>query len=172
MVMLSYLFIFFARVVDMALATLRILMIMRGKSIQAALVGFFESAVYILALRQVIQALDNPFRIFVYALGFAAGNYVGSIVEERMAVGYATVQVISLSCTETMVDELRKNDFGVTVIEGCGREGVHQILHVLIKRKELDRLMRLVREQDPQAFVSVMDTRKIIGGYFTRKKSK
>ncbi len=172
MVILSYLFIFFARVIDVGLGTFRILMLMRGKSLQAATIGFFESAIYILALTQVIQSLDNPIRLGFYALGFAAGNYVGSMLEERLAVGYATVQIITLSCTDTMVDALRNEGFGVTVIEGCGKEGWHQIMHVLLRRKELPKLFKITRSLDDQAFVSVMDTRKIMGGFFARRKAK
>lgn len=172
MVFLGLLFIFFARVLDMGLATIRILMLMRGKSLNAAAIGFFESAIYILALREVILNLDSPIRIGVYALGFAAGNYVGSLVEERMAVGFATVQVISLTCTDNMVEEMRKKGFGVTVIEGCGKEGLHEILNVLVRRKDLAPLMDMVHKLDPQAFISVMDTKKIVGGYFARKKDK
>lgn len=172
MVILGLLFIFLARVLDMGLATIRILMLMRGKSLNAAFIGFFESAIYILALREVILNLDSPVRIGVYAMGFAAGNYVGSMVEERMAVGFATVQVISLTCTDTLVEELRKEGFGVTVIEGCGKEGLHEILSVLVRRKDLSRLMNIVNKMDANAFVSVMDTKKIVGGFFARKKDK
>jgi uncharacterized protein YebE (UPF0316 family) len=172
MVFLGLLFIFFARVLDMGLATIRILMLMRGKSFLAAFIGFFESAIYILALREVILNLDSPVRIGAYALGFAAGNYVGSLVEERMAVGFATVQVISLTCTDAMVDDMRKEGFGVTVIEGCGKEGLHEVLNVLVRRKDLSRLMAIVHKMDSNAFVSVMDTKKIVGGFFARKKDK
>ncbi len=172
MIILSYFFIFFARVADVSLGTLRILMLMRGKSLQAAAIGFFESAIYILALSQVIQSLDNPLRVGVYAFGFAAGNYVGSFVEERMAIGYATVQIITLACTDSMVESLRAENFGVTVIEGCGKEGWHEILHVLVRRKELTKLLKITKKLDEHAFVSVMDTKKIVGGYFARRKAK
>lgn len=171
-VLLSYLFIFFARVLDVGLGTVRILMLMRGKSFQAAVIGFFESGIYILALRQIFLNLDSPLRIAFYALGFAAGNYVGSYVEERMAVGFSTVQVISVSCTDSMVVELRREGFGVTVIEGCGKEGLHEILNILIRRKDLARLLKRVEDLDPRAFVSVMDTKKIVGGFFARRKAK
>jgi uncharacterized protein YebE (UPF0316 family) len=168
----SYLFIFFARVADVSLSTVRILMLMRGRSLAAATIGFFEVTIYILALGQVIGNLNNPVRLVVYALGFATGNYIGSQLEERLAVGFATAQVISLDKSEEMANIMREQGFGVTVLEGCGRHGTHHILHILLKRKDLPCFMSIAREVDSQAFITVMDTRKIFGGYFAKIKAK
>ncbi|MEW5920454.1 MAG: DUF2179 domain-containing protein [Bacillota bacterium] len=166
------LLIFLARIVDVSLGTLRILFLMRGRSLNAALVGFAESALYIIALSEVVKRLDEPINMVFFAAGFGAGNYVGSLIEERIAVGFVNVQVISLDCFASMEMRLRDEGFGVTTVEGCGRDGTHQILYVLVKRRDLPGLMRLIHEEDVKAFVTVMDARKIIGGYFTRKKSK
>lgn len=168
----SCLFIFFARVIDIGLSTIRILMLMRGKSILAAAIGFGESLMYILALMAVISNLDNYYRIVVYCLGFAAGNYVGCILEEKLAVGYVTAQVISLKAPEELAEDLRGKGFGVTILEGYGIEGQHQILHVLMKRKNLPSFMKFIRQRDNEAVVSILDARKIIGGYFKKIKAK
>lgn len=169
---LGYLFIFFARVSDVTLSTMRILMLMRGKSVNAAVIGFFEVIIYILALGQVIGSLNEPVRLIVYALGFATGNLVGSRVEERLAIGFATAQVISIDNSDLMAEKMRDQGFGVTVVEGCGKQGTHQILHILLKRKDLPCFISLARQIDKDAFVSVMDTRQIFGGYFSKIKAK
>ncbi|MCR3922117.1 MAG: DUF5698 domain-containing protein [Firmicutes bacterium] len=170
---LNMLFIFFARVTDVTLSTVRILMIMRGRSVNAAMIGFFEVTLYILALSKVIDSLDNPVLLVTYALGFAAGTFTGGYVEERLAVGFATAQIISLQEPDLLATELRAQGFGVTILEGCGREGNRrQILHVLLKRKDMPCLLRIVEKNDKDAFVTVMDTRKILGGYFTKIKAK
>jgi uncharacterized protein YebE (UPF0316 family) len=165
-------FIFFARVTDVSLSTVRILMIMRGRSATAAIVGFFEVIIYILALSRVLGTLDDPVRLVIYASGFAAGNYIGSRLEEHLALGFSTAQVISLDKSDALAGRMRERGFGVTVIEGCGREGTHQILHILLKRKDMPCFLTIIRDVDPQAFVSVMDTRKIFGGYFSKIKAK
>jgi uncharacterized protein YebE (UPF0316 family) len=170
MLVLSYLLIFAARVADVTLSTIRILLLMRGKAVQASVIGFFEVTIFILALNQVVGNLDDPFRLLAYALGFATGNFVGSRLEERLALGFATVQVISVDKSVEMLEQIRERGFGVTALEGCGREGTYQILHVLLKRRDLPCFLSLVRGIDDQAFVSVMDTRKIFGGYFSRIK--
>lgn len=164
--------IFIARIVDVSLATLRILFLMRGRGINAALVGFVEAGVFILALSEVVKRLDEPVNMVFFAAGFAAGNYVGSLIEEYIAVGFVNVQVISLQCCDGMETRLRQAGFGVTSVEGCGRDGTHPILYILIKRRELPRLIEIIQQEDQQAFVSIMDTRRIVGGYFNRKKSK
>lgn len=168
----DYFFIFFARVTDVSLSTIRILMIMRGRSLVAAIIGFFEVSIFILALGQVIGNLNDPLRIVAYALGFATGTFFGTRLEERLALGVATAQVISLDKSEDMAQELRDRGFGVTVLEGCGKHGTHRILHILLKRKDLPCFMAAVHQVDNQAFISVMDTRKIFGGYFAKIKVK
>jgi len=81
---LGYLFIFFARVIDMVMASLRVLMLMRGRYLAAAIYGFFESAIFILAVSKVIGSMDDPLSVFFYAFGFAAGNYVGGMLKKRL----------------------------------------------------------------------------------------
>ncbi|RJX29469.1 MAG: DUF2179 domain-containing protein [Dethiobacter sp.] len=169
---LSGLFIFLARVADMSMATFRILMLMRGRSLTASLIGFVESLLYIVALGEVLKRLDNPLNMVFFAAGFGVGNYVGSRIEERIALGYVNAQIISIECYDTLQTRLREAGFGVTTVEGCGKDGVHQILHVLLKRRDLPKLMRMISSEDQKAFVSIIDTRQIIGGFFPARKSK
>jgi hypothetical protein len=91
---LGYLLIFFARLADVSLATFRMIMVIRGKRIIAACIGFVEATIYILAVGKVLSAMNNPLNILAYALGFATGNYVGIFLEEKMALGSIIVQVI------------------------------------------------------------------------------
>lgn len=166
---LGYLFIFVARLIDVSLQTTRLLFIVRGGRLQAALIGFVEVIVYILALNRVVQHLDNIYNLFAYALGFATGNYVGSLVEEKMALGYVTVQVVSKDDRETLAPELRRKGYGVTVIEGMGKEGARQILNILTKRKDLHKLMDIINSLEHDAFVTVMDAKFIHGGFLGQK---
>lgn len=170
--LISGLFIFFARVVDMSLATFRILMLMKGQGIAASIIGFIESGIYIVALAEVVKHINNPLSIILYAGGFAMGTYIGSVIEERIALGYVNAQVISLHCYEGLQQKLREEGFGVTSLEGCGKDGIHNILYVILKRKDLPKFMRMITSEDKNAFVSISDTRKITGGFFTVRKAK
>jgi len=170
--LLSGIFIFFARVIDMSLATFRILLIMRGRSLAASLIGFLESGLYIVALTVVVKNINSPLSILLYAAGFGVGTYTGSFIEERVALGYVNVQIISIDSHESMQTRLREEGFGVTSLEGYGKDGAHSILNVLLKRRDLPRIMELVNSEDKKAFVSITDTRKIIGGFFPKRKAK
>jgi len=160
----GYLFIFLARVLDMSLATMRTLMLVRGKGLIAASIGFFEVMIYITALNKVVSGLSNPVNLVVYALGFATGNFMGSFIEEKLALGLTTVQIITER--HDICDMIRNMGFGVTSLEGKGREGFKEVLIVSLPRKELKSLLNYIDENDSTAFITIMDTRASKGGYF------
>ena len=168
----NFLFIFIARMADVALMTIRMLMIVRGKRIQAAVIGFFEVTIYILALGQVVQNIDNTYSILAYALGFSSGNYLGSYLEEKMAMGFMTVHVISKNYADELVEALRDLGYGVTVVNGMGRYRLRKLLYITLRRKDLSNLLAHIEREDKEAFVTVMDTRAIKGGFLFNRKDK
>lgn len=160
----GYFLIFFARVADVSCATLRMLLLVRGKRFPAAGIGFLEATIYLLVLSHVVGRISDPLSIVVYGLGFATGNIVGSFIEERMAIGYATVEVITLAEPLELAEQLRETGFGVTVLEGQGREGIHPILHIILLRKRINELLSIIECWDEKAFVTVLETRSTLGG--------
>jgi uncharacterized protein YebE (UPF0316 family) len=172
--LLGALLIFCAKVIDVSIGSMRLILLTRGKKYVAGALGFIESIVYIVALGFVVARLDNPLNIVMYGLGFACGNIVGSYIEERMAVGFLTVQVISVSGAGELCKSLRDIGYGVTSWEGEGREGIHSVLSITVARKELPRLMKIIDEWDSHAFVTILDARNTKGGviYKVRQKQK
>lgn len=168
--LLGYLLIFLARLTDVSMATIRMIMVVRGKRVIAACIGFVEVTIYVLAIGKVLSGMNNPFNVLAYASGFATGNYVGIFLEEKMALGSIIAQVISDCDVERLVEKLRENGFGVTVVEGYGREGIRHLLNVSLQRKHLSRLYKVLDEHDNKAFVTVTDARAIRGGYFAGMK--
>ncbi|KYO68705.1 DUF2179 domain-containing protein [Thermovenabulum gondwanense] len=164
----GYLFIFFARVADVSLATIRTIMIVKGHRLQAAIIGFFEVIIYITALTQVVGKLNNPLNLLSYALGFATGNFVGSFIEEKLALGYTTVQVITQR--SRLCEKIRNCGFGVTTLNGMGKEGIREVLMISTARKDLPKLISLIEEEDDTAFITVLDTKSAKGGYFKQNK--
>ena len=165
----GYLFIFFARICDVSLSTVRMLMVVRGKRLYAAAIGFFEVIIYITALNLIFSNLTNPLNLLVYAAGFATGNYIGSFIEEKLAVGTLTVQVITMRLPLELTEKLRAKGYGVTVIEGQGREGKRYILQIILPRKRVNHLRKEIDEWDCEAFWTVFDARTTRGGIFLRK---
>ncbi|MCF6465403.1 DUF2179 domain-containing protein [Clostridium sp. Cult2] len=171
----GYLLIFFARVCDVTLGTIRMLMVVQGRKVQAAIIGFFEVSVYVTALGKVVTSLDNIGNLFAYALGFACGNYIGIIIENKIALGSLAAQIILKGSNESnmeLIEKLRDNGFGVTVLEGYGREGSREILHIAINRKDLSKLKDLVYSHDEDAFIIANTISPISGGYFSSIKKK
>ncbi len=171
-VFLTMLAIFFAKIAHVSLGTIRIIYLTRGNSVAAAIIGFFEAIIYLAALSMVLANIEAWYNILIYGLGFASGNLVGSKIEEYIAVGYVHVQIITLKNGGTLEESLRELGYGVTSMPCYGREGVHATLQVLLKRKELPILLKQMKKLDPDAVISIFDTRRIMGGYFSRMKAK
>jgi len=170
--LLGSLFIFSARILDVSMGTIRMLMLMRGKKYHAAFIGFFEVIIFIKVLGTVVNQLDNPVYLIMYGLGFAAGNIVGGILEEKLAVGFLTLHIISKDKSKQLTEVLRGNGYGVTVIDSHGWQGERDILNLQIKRKDMRDVQRLISETDSDAYVTIYDTREALGGYFKRSKKK
>ena len=168
---LGYALIFLARVIDVSMATTRTLMVVQGRRLQAALIGFFEVGIYVTALGKVVSSLDNPMNLLAYCLGFAAGNFVGITIENKIALGDLSAQIIlKTSNNEELVNQLRQNGFGVTIIEAQGIEGPREVLNVALNRKDLTKLKNLVDSIDEKAFMTVNNISPIRGGYFSSIK--
>ncbi|MTI96873.1 MAG: DUF2179 domain-containing protein [Firmicutes bacterium] len=170
--LITALLIFVARVLDVSMGTIRMLMLVKGKRVSASLVGFFEVIIFVVALGRVVNELDRWDFILVYALGFATGNLVGSWFEERMALGHIGVQIVTNSESDSFVSTLREAGYGVTLTEGWGKDGPKDILTVILPRRQLPRLMQVVSSHEQRAFTIVMDARKTLGGYYQRQRQK
>lgn len=171
--MLGYLLIFVARVCDVSLGTFRTLMVVQGRKTQAAIIGFFEVTIYIVALGKVVSSLDNPMNLLFYALGFAAGNYVGITIENKIALGNLGAQIIlKTDDNNELIAKLREKEFGTTVMKGYGKDGPREVLSVALNRKDLTRLKDIVYEYDSKAFITVNNISPISGGFFSSSKRK
>lgn len=169
----GYFLIFLARVADVSMATMRMLLLVRGKRFYAAGIGIFEVTIYVVALKYVVDRLSDPVSLICYALGFATGNIVGSFIEEKVALGQVTVQVITLREPLQLAEALRTAGFGVTVTEGQGRDGSHPILNLSFPRKQLGVVQQMVNDWDVNAFVVVHEARTTHGGFcHYRRKGK
>ncbi|MDA8096497.1 MAG: DUF5698 domain-containing protein [Clostridia bacterium] len=170
--LVGYLVIFVARVGDMSLDVLRVLLLTRGRRLWAALVGFVEVCIFIVILNYVLQdGLTDPGKILAYAAGFATGNYIGSLIEERLAMGFISLQVFPpLDLVPELTVMLRHAGFGVTVVTGEGRDGPRKVLFILIKRKDLHRACNILNKCDPGIFFNITDARSIHGGVFPSKR--
>ena len=150
----SALIIFSLRLADQSLGTMRALLVTKNKPIYAALIGLVESAIWIVAISQVIKDIDDPVLIGAYAAGFAAGTILGTYIERIVGVGNIVVRVFTASNSPSVAETLRDNGHGVTVIEGEGKEGPVKIYLCIIPRRKLKSVLAMIEEINPNAYIT------------------
>ena len=150
----SALIIFSLRLADQSLGTMRSLLVAKNRPIYAALIGLVESAIWIVAISQVIKDIDDPVLIGAYAAGFAAGTILGTYIERIVGVGNIVVRVFTPSNSPSVAETLRDNGHGVTVIDGEGKEGPVKIYLCVIPRRKLKSVLNMIEEINPNAYIT------------------
>jgi uncharacterized protein YebE (UPF0316 family) len=153
------LLIFFARVCDVSLGTIRIIFISKGIRYLAPLVGFFEVIIWLLAIGQIMQNLSNAYYYLFYAAGFATGNYVGIIIEEKLSIGTVGIRIITKRDAKKLVDVLKEHKFSVSVVDGEGATGPIKIIFAVTPRQNISKIIKIVKANNPNAFYSIEDIR-------------
>lgn len=160
------LLIFFLRVGDMSLDTIRVLFMVRGKKLLVWVLGFFQALIFVVAISSVLTQLNNVLNIIGYATGFATGNIVGMMIENRLAIGHVLVNIISSNRGSFIAERLRASGYAVTEIAGRGMNGTVFELHASVLRKDVSQVETIVLESDPQAFVTAEDVRPVRRGFW------
>jgi uncharacterized protein YebE (UPF0316 family) len=150
----SALIIFSLRLADQSLGTMRALLVAKNKPIYAALIGLVESAIWIVAISQVIKDIDDPVLIGAYAAGFAAGTILGSYIERIVGVGNIVVRVFCPANSPSVAEKLREDGYGVTIIDGQGKDGPVKIYLCVIPRRKLKSVLNMIEEINPNSFIT------------------
>jgi uncharacterized protein YebE (UPF0316 family) len=158
--------IFMARICDVTLDTLRIIYVSRGMKFAAPMIGFFEVLIWLMAISQIFQNLSNPVCYVAYAGGFAMGNFIGIILEEKMAIGTVVIRIITQKEALPLIEVLKTNRYGVTHVDAQGVMGPVKIIFTIVKRKDIDRVLEIVRTCNPMAFFTIEDVRSVRKGVF------
>lgn len=150
----SALIIFSLRLADQSLGTMRSLLVSKNKPFYAALIGLVESAIWIVAISQVIKDIDDTVLIAAYAAGFSAGTILGSYIERLVGVGNIVVRVFCPANSPSVAETLRDNGHGVTVIDGEGKDGPVKIYLCVIPRRKLKSVLNMIEEINPNAYIT------------------
>lgn len=153
------LLIFGARVIDVSLGTMRIIFLSRGQRFLAPLLGFFEVLIWLIAIQQVMQNLNNPISYIAYAAGFATGNLGGIYLENKLAIGKLMVRIVTNRDATQLAAHLRESGYRVTSLEAEGATGPAKLIFTVIQRKDLADVMVGINRFNPNAFVSVDEIR-------------
>lgn len=158
--------IFLARITDVTIGTIRVILITRGARKLAPVLGFFEVLIWIVVVSQVMRNLSNPACFIGYAAGFATGNFFGMYLEEKLAIGMLIVRVITPREGDDLIEALNQKGCGATIVEAAGATGHVHILFSVIQRSQLNTVIELIQQYCPKAFYSVEDVRFAREGIF------
>ncbi|MDG6220494.1 MAG: DUF2179 domain-containing protein [Candidatus Thermoplasmatota archaeon] len=154
------LLIFAARICDVTLGTLRSIFVVRGIK-YASIVGFFEVLIWVLAISVILQYLTNPITYIAYAGGYATGNYTGMALGRKMVMGYVIIRPITSKDPTPLVEKIKAEGYGFTMVDGHGRDGPVTAIDIISKRDRKDAALEIIKEFDKNAFYSVEEIRSI-----------
>jgi uncharacterized protein YebE (UPF0316 family) len=149
------LLIFLARIGDVSINTIRIIYVLGGRRWTATMLGFFESFIWLMAIRQIFEHLDNWICYVAYPAGFASGIFVGMIIEERIAYGKVIVRIITRKEVNELINFLNEKRFRYTHVNAEGPDGHENLVFTVLEREDLQMLLFKLKEILPTAFYTV-----------------
>lgn len=166
------LLIFIARVIDVTFGTIRIIFVSKGEKFLAPIFGFFEIMIWLFAIGQVMQNLTNITYYIAYAAGFATGNFVGIYIEHKMAIGKLVVRIITRKDAGDLIASMKSKNYGITIVDAEGATGSVKIIFTVIKRKDVDEVVGMIKHFNPKAFFSMEEVRVASEGVFPSHKHR
>jgi len=158
--------IFLARILDQTIGTMRLIFLSKGMKYIAPFLGFFEVIIWLLAVGQIMQHLDHWLCYVAYGAGFAMGNFIGITLEERLSIGTSIIRVILSSESPELIEELKSQNFGLTILNAEGAKGKVKVLFSIIRRKEIPAFLSALHEYHPTAFYTIEDVKTAKEGVF------
>jgi uncharacterized protein YebE (UPF0316 family) len=162
--------IFMARICDVSIGTIRIIFVSKGKKNIAPILGFFEVLIWITAISKIMQNLDNYINYVAYAAGFATGNLVGMIIEEKLAMGIQMIRVFINENGMDLVRNLNIGGFGATAVEAWGAKDKVSMIYTIVNRNELEKVLGIINDFNPKAFFTIEDIKAVNEGIFRPRK--
>ena len=156
--------IFLLRLIDMCLDTLRMLFVVRGQRVIVWILGVTTSIIYIVAISNVLSGKNHPFTILCYGVGYATGNALGMRIEERLAIGFKQVNIVSKDKGHEIAEALREQGYGVTEMVGQGRDGTVDLVSTSVKRKHAKEVRKIIKNIDSAAFITEDDFSPVQSG--------
>ena len=164
--------IFFTRIIDVTLGTLRTIITIKDKALLASVIGFFVMLVWFFVAKEALDSSSGGVLIGIcYSLGFACGTYIGGIVSKKILKGNLTVQVITTKATPLWLSTLREAGFAVSVMDINQRKDKPDkyMFFIEINKNDFNKLYRIIKKFDQEAFIVVNESKTVINGYFQSK---
>lgn len=166
------LLIFLARICDVSLGTIRIVFIAKGMKYLAPIVGFFEVIIWLLAIRVIMQNLDNAVCYLAYGAGFGMGTFIGMQLENKLALGTLILRIITQKDSLELIDHLRSKGYGVTTVEAHGITGKVHIIFLTIRRADYKEVAEAIFRFNPKAFYTAENVNLAKDGTFPLRRAR
>lgn len=163
--------IFFVRILDVSLGTIRTIVTIKDKKLEASFIGFFEVLVWFLIVKEALNTDNTSILIAIfYSLGFAAGTYIGAYLSNKYIKGNFGVQVITSSKNDNLIKKIRKEGYAVSVMDIKGHDETKEryMLFIEIDKNKFNHLKTLIKKLDSKAFIVVNETKYVQNGYFNK----
>lgn len=153
------LLIFVARICDVSLAMLRTVLASKGYKQIVPFIGFFEVLIWLAAISQIMNNLNNWVCYIAWAGGYAAGSYFGLYIEEKIALGIQVIRIITNQESDDLVKELKNKNFGITILDAQGARGAVKLIFTVVPRKSVKEVIEIIQKNTPNSFYSIEDVR-------------
>lgn len=161
--------IFFVRILDVSLGTIRTVMSVKNKNLLASIIGFIEITVWFLVVKEALNTNQNSiFIVLSYAGGFSTGTYIGGIISQKYIKGNLTVQIITEN-EKKLSEKLRNEGYAVSIIDIKGKEtNKKSLLLIEINNNNIETLKKIINKNDPKAFIIINETKYIENGFIKK----
>ncbi|MBN2899187.1 MAG: DUF2179 domain-containing protein [Clostridia bacterium] len=165
--LLLYFGIMVAKIVEVSLMTVRVVLVTKGEKVVGAIIGFFEVMLWINIVSLAMDGIkEDPAKAVFYALGFALGNYFGIGLEAWLGIGVAEVQaIVKEEAGDELVACLREEGYAVTVVKGEGRTSIRDVLFLFVKRKRIKHVVDIIKDMVPESVITVSEAKPVYGGF-------
>ena len=164
-----YFIIFFGKITEVSISTIRMVLINKGEKLKGSILAFIEVLLWIYITGTVLVGFTQaPLKALIFALAYALGNYIGCWLEEKMALGLSTIEIITSEDSDRLVEMLRQNNLAVTVIDAQGKEGPRKILEIHLKRSRISATVKLINKSIANCMITVSDVKVLRGGYIKK----
>lgn len=160
------LLIFLARILDVSLGTIRIVFVSRGLKYFAPIVGFFEVIIWLLAIRVIMQNLNNAACYIAYGAGFGIGTFIGILIEKKIAIGMSIIRIITQKDATELINHLSSMGYGITSLDAQGSKGAVNVIYMVIKRHDFGIISEIIQKFNPKAFYTVEEVSLVSEGIF------
>ena len=168
MLLMLCLKIFLARIVDVSLGTIRTNYSVRGKTLLAGIIGFFEVFIWFLVVKEALNSEYNSIWIVIfYSAGYATGTIIGTYISNTVVNSLISVEVMTTQASKENIAKIRSEGFGVSVVEtkNTYKEEDADILFITLNSRNLRRLKKIIRDIDLKAFMVINETKVVQNGY-------